>query len=1134
MQERGKETTGHIRRCGVGVFLLVLLLSVGAGYGQLSEANEEDKPVYVFKGDHAYPPFEYLKDGIPTGFNVDLLNAVARVMQMDIRIELGPWDEVRREFEAGEIDGLTGFFQHETRSDLADFSVPFLQSSVTFFKQKNSPDQSLKAVWNKSVIVQTGDIAHDYLLGEKYPGKIIEESSAAAALRRLARGEGDGALMEHTQAMYLCKELGLHNIVSTEENIAPALYCFAVARQNVRLLDQLNEGYRLVLVTGEFGQIWLNWFKETLEEEGGFYFPISYFLIAVLIIVSVLSWLALWSYLLRREVARRTRDLRESEERYRTLFENSSDSMFLIRDRVLDCNQQACKMLKMPREELIGITPSEFSAPVQPDGRNSEEAANAYIAEALSGHPQIFTWVHRRSDGELLDVEVSLCRITGLSEPACLAAVRDLSTRIKAEQVMRSQQDLLRTIMETSPVGICTFSPGGVINFANAQMERIFHMKRSELCGRAHDDVRWDMLDIDGNPFLKGETPFLYIVNQKKPVYDLQYSVARTGGGRVVLSVNATPLLGEDGIMTGIVATMEDITARVEIEREREARWQRIEQQQAAIIRIGRDAAAVEWDFTVLAQMIVSLSAEVLDVSFSSLWLLNEDASLLACIASSAIEPASETKVLRVDEIPAYMEALESGRHVDAPDARHDPRTMHLLENYLVPNKVGALLDAPVRVGGKLVGVLCNEHHGGPRYWRPDELQFAAEISDQVSQALVLQERRRTEEERRMYEKRMQQSQKLESLGILAGGLAHDFNNLLTAIMGNVDLSLMDIPEENPATSSLKEIKALSNRAADLCRSMLAYAGKGTFVIKPLGLNEEVRQMGQMTASSITRNIHVVYALDDNLPAVDADKGQIHQVIMNLLLNAAEAIGDKNGTITVRTEKVECDPDYFQDGYFTDMLEDGTYVALEVSDTGAGMDRETLEKIFNPFFSTKFVGRGMGLSGVLGIVRGHKGSIRVYSEPGHGSIFTVLLPASTGTYESDHGFLESASTQGEYTTVLLVDANLSSQRITTKILGRLGYAVVTAAGLEEAADLLRNGRHSIPCMIIEHAPNFPFDEQKIRELRREFGRTALLMTTDLEERDAARLYGRLGFVSFLQKPYRVAELAAKISTCIGG
>lgn len=1134
MPERGKEATPRIYIGRAGVFLLALLFVMGTGYGQTPDAEKADKTVYVFKGDHSYPPFEYLENGRPTGFNVDLLNAVARVMQLDIRIELGPWDEVRREFQLGEIDGLTGFFQHKTRAGLAEFTVPFLQSSITFFTREDAPEKKLKAVWNKSVIVQTGDIAHDYLLGEHYPGEILEESSAAAALRRLASGEGDGALMEHTQAMYLCKKLGLHNVVPAEENIAPALYCFAVAKQNQHLLEQLNEGYRLILVTGEFGQIWLRWFKETIKEEKGFYFPASYLLVILAIVLSILLWLALWSHLLRREVARRTRDLKESEERYKTLFENSGDSLFLLRDKVLDCNQRACEMLKMPREQLIGITPADFSPPLQPDGRDSGVAAREHIRAALEGQSQIFRWVHRRSDGDLIDVEVSLCRIPGLSEPACQASVRDLSPRIKAERMVRSQQDLLRTIMETSPVGVLTFDALGVINFANAQAEKIFHMKRSEICGRMHDDVQWDMLNIDGKPFQKNEMPFLRILNQKAPLYDLRFSVARPGGDRVILSVNGAPLLSGDDIVAGIVATIEDITARVEIEREREERWRRIERQQAAIIRIGRDAASVEWDFTVLARMIVSLSAEVLDISFSSLWLLNEDSSALNCVASSSDEPIPESQFLLVDEIPGYMAALASNRIVDVPDTRNDPRTMHLLEKYLIPNEVGALLDVSIRVGGKLVGVLCNEYHGGPRYWRPDELQFAAGMSDQASQALVLQERRRAEEERRMYEARMQQSQKLESLGILAGGLAHDFNNLLTAIMGNVDLALMDIAEENPATISLKEIKGLSNRAADLCRSMLAYAGKGTFVIRPLNLNEEVRQMGQMTASSITRNIHITYELDNNLPAIDADKGQIHQVIMNLLLNAYEAIGSENGTIVVRTERMECAPDYFKDGYVTDILEEGTYAALEVTDTGAGMDRDTQEKIFNPFFSTKFVGRGMGLSGVLGIVRGHKGSIRVYSEPEHGSVFTVLFPASANQAESVPASGEIISSRGDLTRVLLVDANLSSQRITTKILDRLGYAVVSVAGLDEADELLSKDRGAVQCIIVDHAPHFPFDEQKILDLRRKFGCIAFLMTTDLDERDAARLYGRIGFSGFLQKPYRVAALAAKINACISG
>ena len=1106
-----------------GIILLTLLTT--AGWQAASQVTSESSSrTYIFKGDHAYPPFEYVEGGRMTGFNVELLQAVAEAAHLDIRIELGPWDLVRREFAEGKIDGLTGFYQTAERAVFAGFAVPFLDTSLSFFTRDNARVKTLDDARDGEILVQSGDVAHDYLVAQGFKN-IKESHSPAEALRLLAGGEGAGALMEHSQGVYLCQQMGLSNIVPAEQEILKIKYAFAVDKGNAELLGKLNDGYQQVLVNGEFGRIWLRWFKKTLVQESAEGFSPIYIFSVLLAITLLLMFLALWGYLLRREVDRRTTALRTSEERYRTLFSSGSDALFLLRERVFDCNQQACELLGLTREELIGLSPDQFSTPFQLDGRDSASAAREYIAAALAGRPQLFQWVHKHKNGERIDVEVSLCAIPGLEEAACLAAVRDISPRIKAEQAVRRQRDLTRVIMETSPMGVITFDAEGTITFANAQLERILRLNRAAICGRSHADILWGIQDADGKPFVKDDMPFLVILRNGTPIYDFRFSLLRSSGERIIVSCNGAPILSEEGVVRGVVATMEDITIRVEADREREDRWVRIQKQQEAIIRIGRDPAMVEGDFPAVAQVIVSLAAEVLKVSFSSLWLLDEGMTQLRCVASSGSEPASETRVLHVAEIPAYMEALEAGRHVDAPDARHDPRTMHLIQNYLEPNKIGALLDAPIRFGGKLSGVLCNEHHGDPRYWRPDEVHFATELADQASQALAV-------EERRAFEARMQQSQKLESLGILAGGLAHDFNNLLTAIMGNVDLAMMDIPEENSATASLKEIKGLSTRAAELCRSMLAYAGKGKFLIRPILLNEEIREIGCILASSIPGNIRLVYKFEESLPPIDADKGQIQQVIMNLMLNASEAIGGKEGSVTVRTYVVEGEGDLPSDDYVTDRLCAGPYVALEVSDTGVGMEREVLEKIFNPFFSTKFVGRGMGLSGVLGIVRGHKGCIRVHSTPGRGSVFTVLMPGSTAGVVAVPGDKNASVEQGGSAGVLLVDANKASQRITAKILGRLGYVVMVASDLNDAAVLFSKERGVVRCIIVDHAPNYVFSEAHIMRLCRQCDGVPLLMATDLDEHDAARLYGNLGFSGFLQKPFRVATLAARLSSLI--
>ncbi|HPE71983.1 MAG TPA: ATP-binding protein, partial [Candidatus Competibacter sp.] len=247
-----------------------------------------------------------------------------------------------------------------------------------------------------------------------------------------------------------------------------------------------------------------------------------------------------------------------------------------------------------------------------------------------------------------------------------------------------------------------------------------------------------------------------------------------------------------------------------------------------------------------------------------------------------------------------------------------------------------------------------------------------------------ISERKRAEERRLQLERQMQQTQKLESLGVLAGGIAHDFNNLLTIILGNTSLALDDLPPLSPAGESLLTIEKTSLRAAELCRQILAYSGKGRFVIDDIRLGNLVGDMFSLLQSSISKKATLNLNLKEPLPPLHGDPGQIRQVIMNLVTNASEAVGDRGGIITISTGLMQCSREYLCEPYLYENLAEGLYVWFEVSDTGTGMDQETQRRIFEPFFTTKFTGRGLGLSAVLGIVRGHKGALKVYSKPGKG------------------------------------------------------------------------------------------------------------------------------------------------------
>lgn len=252
--------------------------------------------------------------------------------------------------------------------------------------------------------------------------------------------------------------------------------------------------------------------------------------------------------------------------------------------------------------------------------------------------------------------------------------------------------------------------------------------------------------------------------------------------------------------------------------------------------------------------------------------------------------------------------------------------------------------------------------------------------------------------ERKRIEEQLRETQKLESIGLLAGGVAHDFNNLLTGILGNISLALDQIPPGDPIRELLAGSLRSSERAAELVRQLLAYAGKGRFVIEPVDISAVVREVAPLLRTSVPKQVRFELQLANQLPPVDGDHAQIQQIVMNLAANAGEAIGDRPGTVLIRTGARDVDGE-------TEGLPPGRYVCLEVRDNGSGMDEATLAQIFDPFFTTKFTGRGLGLAAVSGIVRAHHGAIRVTSEPGKGSTFDVLLPASSGDRATRRGRL---------------------------------------------------------------------------------------------------------------------------------
>jgi len=389
------------------------------------------------------------------------------------------------------------------------------------------------------------------------------------------------------------------------------------------------------------------------------------------------------------------------------------------------------------------------------------------------------------------------------------------------------------------------------------------------------------------------------------------------------------------------------------------------------------------------------------------------------------------------------------------------------------------------------------------------------------------------EEERHKIETHLQQTQKLESLGVLAGGIAHDFNNLLMAVLGNVDLALMELPETSPVRKNLAEIEAVSRRAADLCRQMLAYSGKGQIAVKALNLNESIREVSHMLGLSVSKKVSLQFVFADALPPVQADTTQMHQLLMNLVVNASEAVGDHQGTVTVSTGARTFAREDFTGVVLGDKLAPGQFVWCSVADTGCGMSRATQARIFDPFYSTKFTGRGLGLATALGIVRGHKGAIKVESEEGKGSIFTVFLPVAAGAAAKDAVAGGDAIPRGTGT-VLVVDDDERIRGLAKGMLERLGYKALLAADGREAIDVYRARQKEVECIILDLTmPNMD-GEETCREIRSINPAAKVIMSSGYDEQEVEQRFAGLGIVGFIQKPYRLPLLARILQQHIAG
>ncbi|HWR54259.1 MAG TPA: PAS domain S-box protein [Bryobacteraceae bacterium] len=644
-------------------------------------------------------------------------------------------------------------------------------------------------------------------------------------------------------------------------------------------------------------------------------------------------------------------------------------------------------------------------------------------------------------------------------------AATDISQRKLAEEALRESEERFRILADGCPAIIWVSDAEGGNRFVNRAYREFFGVTYTEVEGR-----KW-------RPFIHPDDELEYVgavlhgVRERVPIR-AEARVRRADGEWRWIASYAEPRFSPSGEFIGHAGISPDITDRKRAEQALAGAVQRLnahmDNSPLAVVEFDPQFRVTRWSKE--AEKIFGWSGEeILGRAINEMrWVHEDDVEAVVLVAQDML----------------------SGQR---------PRNVSVNRNY---RKDGSVLEL--------------EWYNSAIY------DGQGQLASILSQVLDVTDRSRTEE-------RLRQAQKMESIALLAGGVAHDFNNLLVGVIGNASLAIEMLPPESPAADLLERIIKSGEQAAHLTKQMLAYSGKGRFVMEPVDLSDLIREVTDLVRSTAPKKIAMQLDLEPAIPSIKADRGQIHQVLMNLVINATEAIGNETGLIAVQTGVQSIDEQVIRELEGWDITP-GDYVFLEVRDTGCGMDEATRARIFDPFFTTKFQGRGLGLAAVAGIVRGHKGAIRVRTAPGRGTSFHLLFPAmdsepavraATGSRAEE----QDLKTNGA---ILVVDDEEAVRHITQVSLERRGCEVLAASSGFEAMALLAQNADTIALVILDLSMPGMSGREVLPKLLAINPRLDVIVSSGYAEADALRLFDGMPVAGFIQKPYTVQRLVATV------
>ncbi len=600
---------------------------------------------------------------------------------------------------------------------------------------------------------------------------------------------------------------------------------------------------------------------------------------------------------------------------------------------------------------------------------------------------------------------------------------QDITERKRAEAALSASEVKFATAFRSSPVAVAlTTAEAGRILDVNESYCRLMGYSRDELLGHTVGELHlW--ADLEQRAVHVGK------LRESLRLPDFEAVFRHRSGELRDVRISAE-LIEMDGEQV-LLACTEDFTERKRAEQALLEMNQRYQRHETALASLTGSYALNPENLSEVLGEITEVVARTLKVERVGIWTYNRDRVSLSCIElfeRNGSQHSTGMELLRHGH-EDYFNALDCSDVIGIRDVRTDVRTASLAEAYMAPLGISSLMDAPLRARSGNAGVLCCEHVGPMRTWTADEQTFAVAVANLVSVLFAQIEQQRLEAQ-------LRQRQKLEALGTLAGGIAHDFNNILAAIISFTELARMESSPESEQAEYLHQVLKASQRATGLVRQILSFSRQQKQERKSLQLGPVINEALKLLRSTLPSTIDIAEEISNELPDVLADPTQVHQVVMNLCTNAGHAMKGNPGRLCVRLQVLRVN----STSKLHPELKEAEYVQLLISDTGHGMNKETLKRIFEPFFTTKAPGEGtgLGLSVVHGIIKEHDGVIAVDSEPGRGTTFEIYLPALRSVSMMETGGDEGIPT-GNGERVLFVDDEVALGQVANHVLNRLGY-----------------------------------------------------------------------------------------------